>query len=494
MKPAARVRWRVAVALLLLSALLAGAFLVVRARWGVVATLRTAQGQVDRDYRAHVGAWEGARVGERFVLGDGLRTRPRATATLELSGAHELSLEPNTIVRFLTGPSDTRRAQVALEMGEVALKAAEDALEFDTEFGAVRVEKHGLARLAREGTGLRLRVTIGVAELERNGERWELKVGDAIEISPTEPPRRVEAPTAPASASSPPPLPPAASALPALSFAAGLERVDLSIAAGESVVIHDPRPPTAVGVLAPGRCRGKAILGVDAGKPSATELAGRAYVGVSLASGTHHYELYCSSDAGGRGEKAATGTIAILADAGLRKLAESAPVTKLELDGRRYTVLYQNQLPKIALEWSNAPAAASYALSVSSREGTKTLSTNLPTYSFAPGALAEGEHVLSFQGGGMRSRQTTVNIRFDNAAPTASIASPANGSFTPGSNVLVSGMAQPGWVVTVGAETLEQDAQHRFSALVSAPSDRALAIRFTKAQRGVHYYLRRSAL
>ena len=247
-------------------------------------------------------------------------------------------------------------------------------------------------------------------------------------------------------------------------------------------------------MLTSGRCSGKAILSVDQSKPNATELAGRAYVGVALASGTHQYDVYCASDAGGRGQKFATGSIAVITDAGLRKLAESAPVTKLELDGRRYTVLYQNQLPKIALEWANAPSAASYALSVSSRDGTKTLTTNLPSYSFAPGALAEGEHVLSFQGGGMRSRQTTVHIRFDNAAPTASIASPANGSFAPGSNVLVSGTAQPGWVVTVGAETLAQDAQHRFSALVTAPSDRALAIRFTKAQRGVHYYLRRSAL
>jgi hypothetical protein len=60
--------------------------------------------------------------------------------------------------------------------------------------------------------------------------------------------------------------------------------------------------------------------------------------------------------------------------------------------------------------------------------------------------------------------------------------------------VLVSGTAQPGSVVTVGGATLEQDAQNRFSMAVSAPADQALAIRFSQLQRGVHYYLRRSAL
>jgi len=502
---APRFGWRVAGVLILLL-LLIGAFSIWRSRPEVVATLRTFAGQVERDHGATVGAWQGAPVGATFLIGDGLRTRPRSTATVELAGAHQLSLEPNTLIRFLTRPSDPKRTRVALEMGKVELTAADDALEFETELGAVRVEKHGRARLAREGEGLRLEVTIGKAEVDRDGKRWELSVGDAVEVSSTEPLRRVPAAAAASAGASAKSGVAATSdsaaanavgsgapSLAGTSLTPGLERVDLWLAAGESAVIHDPKPPTSVGVLASEQCGGTALLSIDAGKSHATERVGQGRVGVELTSGTHRYALQCLRAGETRGEKIGQGTISVVADAGLRKLADTAPLTKVQLDGRRYTVLYQGLLPKISLDWPNAPKAASYVLSVSSPKGTKTLNSSAPSYAFASGALAEGEHQLSFQAGAARSRQTTVVIRFDNAAPTASIASPADGSFTPGSSVLVAGTAQPGWLVTVGSETLAQDPQNRFSMQINAPAERALAIRFTKAQRGVHYYLRRSA-
>lgn len=192
--------------------------------------------------------------------------------------------------------------------------------------------------------------------------------------------------------------------------------------------------------------------------------------------------------------KSGRGTISVLGDSGLRRLANSAPLTNVDADGRRYTVLYQGLLPRISLKWPKAPPASSYVLNVRSPQGTKTLTANSASYSFASGSLSEGEHVVSFQAEGRRSPETTISIRFDNAAPMASIASPADRAFAPGSNVLVSGMALPGWVVTLGGATLPQDAQNRFSMPVNAPSDEALAIRFSQPQRGVHYYLRRSGL
>ena len=113
---------------------------------------------------------------------------------------------------------------------------------------------------------------------------------------------------------------------------------------------------------------------------------------------------------------------------------------------------------------------------------------------FAPGALPEGEHVFTFEADGKRSKPTSVVIRFDNAAPTASLSSPADGSFAPGSSVLVAGSALPGWTVSAGGRELEQDAQNRFSEqVVTSSGERALVIRFSQPGRGVHYYLRRSA-
>jgi hypothetical protein len=85
-------------------------------------------------------------------------------------------------------------------------------------------------------------------------------------------------------------------------------------------------------------------------------------------------------------------------------------------------------------------------------------------------------------------------VQFDNAAPTASISSPAERGFAPGASVAVAGMALPGWTVSVAGRDLPQDNQQRFSGEVTAPGDRsALTIRFAHPQRGVHYYLRRSS-
>ncbi|HEY0467515.1 MAG TPA: FecR domain-containing protein, partial [Polyangiaceae bacterium] len=445
--------------------------------------------------------------GATFVIGDAVRTRARSTAALELSGSHQITLEPDTLIRFLTRPSDTKRARVALEMGEVTIDAASDALELETELGTLRVEAHGRAQLAKSGDAIRLQVTIGAAEIDRNGRHLELQVGDAVEImakgeltrvpagqassTGAEATQAAAAALAPQAASSA--APPFAQAGPGR-FERGLERVDLSIAAGDSIVIHDPRPPTAVGVLAGERCSGSALLSIDGGRARPEERIGEGRVGVALASGSHRYVIHCLSEGGAKGDKLGQGTISIIPDSGVRRLATSAPLTNLDADGRRYTVLFQSLQPKIAIQWPNAPSASSYVLTVTSPRGTKTFSASSPRYFFPSGSLVEGEHSFSFQGAGRHSRQTTLVIRFDNAAPAASIASPADGSFAPGSSVLVSGMAQPGSVVTVGGETLQQDAQNRFSMAVNAPPDQALAIRFTQPQRGVHYYLRRSAL
>jgi hypothetical protein len=464
----------------------------------IVATLRSFAGQVTRDRQSSQGAWEAANVGATFVVGDAIRTRAHSTATVQLATLHQLTLEPDTLIRFLTRPSDPKRTRVSLEMGEVTLDAANDALDLETDLGTVRVAAHGRARLAKNGDNMRLQVTIGAAEFDRDGRHLELKVGDAVEITPKGEVTLV--PAAPASANTPPaasasdaePAPSAAQAGAKGGFERGLSRVDLAIAAGESIVIHDPRPPTAVGVLAGDRCTGSALVSIEG--RAHEERVGEGRIGVALPSGAHRYSVQCLGEGGVRGDKIAQGTISIIADAGLRRLATSAPLSNVDADGRRYTVLYQSLQPRISIQWPNAPPASSYQLTVSSPHGTKTITTSSPHHLFASGSLVEGQHTFTFQAAGRRSRETTVVIRFDNAAPAASIASPADGSFAPGASVLVSGTAQPGSVVTVGGETLQQDAQNRFSMAINAPADQALAIRFAQPQRGVHYYLRRSAL
>lgn len=506
-------RARLLMALTALLLLLAGC-----SREETVATLTGFTGTVQRDHLAAVGRWQAGNVGEKFVIGEAIRTSASSTAMLKLFEKDQLSLEPKTVLRFLAQPSNRKRARVSLELGQATLQAAGDVLEVETELGTARIAPHGQVRLTREGDASRFEVTIGSAEVLRNGQKWELEVGDAVDVRFEQPLRHgsptpsasaaLAAAAAPApdasadpasSANAPAGDVPESSAEAAIAGAAaalprGPSRVDLVVRAGDSVVIHDPKPPTAVGVLAGGSCAQGTVLTLDPGRAKPRETLGDGQVTGELGPGSHRYLVRCLEVGGKRGPKLGEGTISVLADAGSRQLAKTAPATDVETDGRRYTVLYQSLLPRISVRWPGAPAASSYTLRVTSPNGSRSFSAATASYAFAPGALIEGEHTLTFEGGGARSRSTGVAIRFDNAAPTASIASPADGSFSAGQQVLVAGTALPGWTVSVGGENLPQDAQNRFSATVaSTPGLGALAIRFAQPQRGVHYYLRRSA-
>jgi hypothetical protein len=174
-------------------------------------------------------------------------------------------------------------------------------------------------------------------------------------------------------------------------------------------------------------------------------------------------------------------------------MPKKPPATGVLADGRTYTVLYQNQLPSVSIRWPKAPAGGSFVLKHSSSRGQRTYNTNQPSYGFRSGALHEGTHTFYFEGGGKVSRQTRVVIRFDNAAPTASLKTPGRINVKPGGEVSIAGTAQPGWTVDVNGKRLSQDGQQRFSSKVEMPANqRALEVRLTHPQRGTHIYVRRA--
>jgi hypothetical protein len=262
--------------------------------------------------------------------------------------------------------------------------------------------------------------------------------------------------------------------------------LDLLVGPGESLIIHDPHPPTAIGFTA-SRCAGITVLELGAGK---RETIGSGRVSAAFPAGAQRYRLRCDGDK----QPFAEGTMSVLHDGGSRRLPSAAPVNRIDTDGRRYTILYQNLLPKVSVRWPSAPSTGPFTLSVLSQGKTRQFKAGAASYGLPAGTLGEGSHELWFEAGGQRSRSTTVVVQFDNAAPTASISAPAERGFARGASVAVAGMALPGWTVTVAGHDLSQDAQQRFSGDVQAPGDvRALAIRFSHPQRGVHYYLRRSS-
>ena len=469
---------------------------------GVLAELETREGSVTRDYSAKVGAWESAPVSSTFKVGDGVRTGKQSRATLRLSDHSSVKLDDETLIRFLAKPPGSNAQGLDVQSGQAELEVGAEALQLDTGLGIAHVQPGTHLRLTKTASSTRLSVLIGSAELDGNaapvhaGESLEIGIGRAV-IDPA-------ASAAPTAASPGSAAPSAAEPEPEAELAdadasvgdgkgkaervrsRGPEAIDLAASAGESLLIHDPRPPTAIG-FSTAKCAGSAVIEVGARK---IETVGEGSVHASFPAGVNHYRVLCLTD----DKPIARGTVSVLRDAGNRRLPTSPPATRVDTDGRRYTVLYQNLLPQMSVRWPGAPPSGPFALSVRSGGGVQRFTSAAPSYSFVAGALHEGSHELWFEAPGARSQNTVVVVQFDNAAPTASITAPANGSFALGASVAISGTALPGWSVSVGGQDLAQDAQHRFSGQAQTSAGlRALAIRFESPQRGTQYYLRRGA-
>lgn len=265
----------------------------------------------------------------------------------------------------------------------------------------------------------------------------------------------------------------------------GPDRADFFATAGESLVIRDPRPPTALGFDFSSVCSGPAL--VARGDVSAR---GDKRAALFFPPGVHNYTVRCIGPDGLEEKPAATGVVTVVADAARAELPRLPPSTVVDMDGRRYTVLYQNLLPSVVARWQEAPASAGgYALHLDGQ----TLKADGARHSFRSGSVTEGSHTLWFAtaDGAKKSPETTLVIKFDNAAPAASVREPEDGSFKPGDSVKVSGVVVEGWTVAVNGQPVPLDEQRRFSTTTTAAvSDNAVVIRLSHPQRGTVHYVR----
>lgn len=260
-------------------------------------------------------------------------------------------------------------------------------------------------------------------------------------------------------------------------------RVDLVIGAGSGATVHDPSPPTAVGIEV--RECPRAI--VEIGR---SRFGGEGRVDVLVPRGSHRYVVRCA----GARAPVATGRIAVLRDAGTAPLAPTAATSRVDVAHSAYRVQYTLRLPEVAVTWSSAPEAPSYRLTHVAPDGTRnTYSSARPERRFASGSLAEGTHTFRFEASnGFQSRDTRVAISFQADGRTAVIQSPGDRTFAPGERVDVRGLVLHGWDVSVAGGSVAVAADDRFSGSATAPGDgRAIAIRLVSPGRGVHYYLRR---
>ena len=268
-----------------------------------------------------------------------------------------------------------------------------------------------------------------------------------------------------------------------------LSYADIEITAGDSLVIHDPNPPTAARFLFAGVCPQAGVLTLARSGKKGTFAAGHDAVALPVPAGTYRYDLRCeTADV----KPARQGRLVVMKDGGTRAMAAHPPSTQLQADGRNYTVLYQNRLPDITLAWPNAPAATEVRLVHEFGGATATIELAEPSYRFPSGRLEEGQHQFYFSGDTRVSRKTTINIRFDNAAPTALLNTPVAVKAQSGEPVTITGVALPGWDVRVEDHPAERDAQGRFFSSAVMPTDRrGLVIWISHPSRGMHAYLRR---
>jgi len=266
---------------------------------------------------------------------------------------------------------------------------------------------------------------------------------------------------------------------------------DLAIAPGESPTIHAGNGVANVRI--PSDCPGDSLVEVTS-RGTVRRSFGRAddpSAGIfRLVAGSHGYEASCIG--AGSVQK---GTIRVVADSGVAHLATKAATNQVDADGRHYHVLYQGRLPRMTFRWPGAPPEASIVLhAVAAPAAERTFPAPGGRAEFKEGAMPEGTYRFWFEVAGqpsLRSKDTSLVIGFDNAAPAAEIRSPADGDpLAP--TVHVAGVAGEGASVSVSGVALPLDSQSRFSGDVPGPSpeSRVLAVRIAHPVRGTHYYLR----
>jgi hypothetical protein len=450
---------------------------------------------VERDHASQRDRWQKSALGAAFYLGDGVRTGVRAAAVIAMADGSELQLRQSTTIRFLVDGSGPDEQAFDVRTGDALLIAGSQSMRLRTHVGLAILAPGSRVTLERHGDALEYRVDIGEVNFRgpagaivvQAGENIEIGIGLAVLRKWSATPARAEV-AEPEETRSEEPRPQVSKEAtgPEDDVVAGPAYSHMGAVAGESFTVHSAELPVAVAFDFHGKCAGEGEL-VSGNQRSRSEGSAN----LLLNAGVRAYQVRCVDSQGGVGHKVvAHGTVRVLRDAGTRKLPTRAPTSFIEADGRAYTVYYQNQLPEVSVSWPNAPHADRYQLTIDGKSSTASRAE----YLFRSGSLYDGVHQVYFTAAERRSRTTSFEIKFDNAAPKASLSSPTDRGFSPGDKVKIAGVALPMWKVSVEGGTIVVDADERFSGeVLTDPGRPDIAVRLQHPRLGTHYYLRRAA-
>ena len=449
-----------------------------------LATLIEHTGEVQRDYAKEPGKFEPASERARFVSGDALRTLDGASARLQLPASGSVLVQSATTIRLWRGKRTG--VQVNVQTGVASVVAEKQPVSIQTALGLAVLQAGSELRVRPDTRGQRFEIKLGRASLTTaEGQELSFGPGESIgvdeELIPVTPPDVDPQLTSVMGGDAGEPD----GAAEATSASAS----DLELQPGASITIFDAAPPSHVRFSIPASCQHGAR--VRMGKKQLPLSQTQA---LRLAGGKHSYQVACVDEAGELSGTQWRGTVRVVKNPGTARMPRSAPRNSIDVDGRSYTVLFQNIPPVLDVEWPSAPKANEYALLVRLGNGReRRITLREPRHMFSAGALPEGRHELSFDAAAAgRSRPTTITLRFDNASPTASLRLPPVAGFAPGDRVAIAGIALPGAQVSVSGTRLPLDSQGRFAGDVPlAPGATALAVRIHHARTGTRYYVRR---
>jgi hypothetical protein len=456
-----------------------------------LAELETFQGEVQRDEAAAVGSWSGVARGERFHLGDGLRTGRAGNAQLALAGDGVALVESNTVLRFLD--RDPRgKSRFELEEGIVRIDSGEYDIDVATPRGIARLTQGSSVRILSSDADTQFDVLVGQVAIDQAGQLSQLAAGQKLQLDGPSPGAAGSkaAQTAGDEATADDAGERAKSALPVrngATTAAGAE-VALSLPELDSMTLHAPTLPVTFRVRPP-PCNAdrNERPSADLDGKTATAEAGGTGLLLSLARpGAHRLNLRCDR------RLARQTTLHVIRDAATLELPKSAQRVDVEADGRRYTVRYQNVIPVVSMHWRDAVASPEYTLVLKRGSKEQTYRTSKPTRELPGVELMEGNYDFWFSASsGQKSNLGGLRIEFDNTARALSLSEPDDGATVEGNEVTVSGVALLRTQVSANGVQLPLDAKGRFRAQVPLNTERSVLVRAIHPAAGVHYYLRR---
>jgi hypothetical protein len=444
-------------------------------------------GEVQRDRARSVAAWSAAAEGDRFLLGDGLRTGKTGTAQLSLGAEGMALVEPNTVLRFLD--RDPRRGsgnRLSLEMGVVRVNSGQLTLDVHTARALARVPEGASVRIISAAGDTHFDVLVGRVAIDVDGATKELAAGQTLAVASALP--RSAASSAAnddlAKGSAQEPAADASTRVGSSAQASVHDAVDLALAETDSLTLHAPALPVTFRLQRPA-CAEQVVSELD-GRALAQSAEGAQLLLHITTPGAHRLRVRCAK------RVVRDTNVRVLRDAANLELPKSAQRVDVEADGRRYTVRYHNVMPVVNVHWSDARPSASYRLVLKRGTREQSYRSDKPVRDLSGVELVEGNYDFWFlDASAQKSRVGSLRIEFDNTARSLSLSEPIEGSVASGDQVRVSGVALLRSQVSANGVPLTLDPKGRFHAQVPLSAEKSVLVRADHPAAGVHYYLRR---